>query len=86
MNDPAYIRTQLYPEIEPYETGRLPLDSLHIMYWEQCGNPAGVPVVFLHGGPGAPHEYLEEPEGPSNVTNSPSFTSRSMPATATVGP
>ncbi|MEO8629709.1 MAG: prolyl aminopeptidase [Betaproteobacteria bacterium] len=53
MNDLPYIRTQLYPEIEPYETGRLPLDSLHTMYWEQCGNPLGVPVVFLHGGPGA---------------------------------
>jgi proline iminopeptidase len=53
MNDLPYIRTQLYPEIEPYETGRLALDSLHTMYWEQCGNPAGVPVVFLHGGPGA---------------------------------
>ncbi len=53
MNDLPYIRTQLYPEIEPYETGRLPLDSLHTMYWEQCGNPAGAAVVFLHGGPGA---------------------------------
>jgi len=43
----------LYPEIEPYETGHLPLDGLHRMYFEQCGNPKGVPVVFLHGGPGA---------------------------------
>ena len=43
----------LYPEIEPYETGYLPLDGLHRMYFEQCGNPKGVPVVFLHGGPGA---------------------------------
>ena len=22
------------------------------MYWEECGNPRGVPLVFLHGGPG----------------------------------
>jgi proline iminopeptidase len=42
----------LFPEIEPYATGRLPLDAVHTMYWERCGNPAGVPVVFLHGGPG----------------------------------
>jgi proline iminopeptidase len=31
----------------------LELDGLHKMYWEECGNRAGVPVVFLHGGPGA---------------------------------
>ena len=46
-------REQLFPPIEPYETGRLRLDDIHTMYWEQSGNPAGVPVVFLHGGPGA---------------------------------
>lgn len=43
----------LYPVIDPYETGQLKLDELHRMYFEQCGNPRGVPVVFLHGGPGA---------------------------------
>lgn len=42
----------LYPEIEPYASGRLALDAVHTMYWERCGNPRGVPVVFLHGGPG----------------------------------
>jgi proline iminopeptidase len=42
----------LYPEIEPYATGRLPLDAMHTMHWETCGNPHGVPLVFLHGGPG----------------------------------
>jgi len=46
-------RTELYPQIEPFETGSLDLDGLHTMYWEQSGNPKGVPVVFLHGGPGA---------------------------------
>ena len=44
---------KLFPEIEPYDNGLLPLDSLHTMYWEQSGNPAGVPILFLHGGPGA---------------------------------
>lgn len=29
------------------------LDGLHAMYWEQCGNPDGVPALFIHGGPGA---------------------------------
>jgi len=46
-------RNDLYPEIEPYSSGVLPLDSGHVMYWEQAGNPDGVPVLFLHGGPGA---------------------------------
>jgi pimeloyl-ACP methyl ester carboxylesterase len=43
----------LYPEIEPRASGMLRLDAVHSMYWEECGNPAGLPVVFLHGGPGA---------------------------------
>ena len=43
----------LYPPIEPYAAGMLDLDAPHRMYHEQSGNPKGVPVVFLHGGPGA---------------------------------
>ena len=46
-------RQDLFPPIEPYATGMLKLDPLHTMYWEQSGNPRGVPVAFLHGGPGA---------------------------------
>ena len=46
-------RAELFPAIEPYDTGFIALDHGHRMYWEQSGNPAGVPVVFLHGGPGA---------------------------------
>ncbi|RJG08166.1 prolyl aminopeptidase [Noviherbaspirillum cavernae] len=42
----------LFPPIEPYRSGRLPVDELHTLYWEECGNPHGVPVLFLHGGPG----------------------------------
>ncbi len=43
---------QLYPEIAPYRTHRLAVDALHTLYVEECGNPDGLPVVFLHGGPG----------------------------------
>ena len=43
----------LYPEIEPFDNGFLPVDDRHTLYYEQCGNPAGKPVVLLHGGPGA---------------------------------
>jgi proline iminopeptidase len=46
-------RSDLYPPIEPYAAGMLDVDSRHSLYWEQSGNPRGVPVVFLHGGPGA---------------------------------
>ncbi len=42
----------LYPPIEPYDQGMLAVSPLHTIYYEQCGNPAGKPVVFLHGGPG----------------------------------
>lgn len=44
---------ELYPEIETYDTGMLAVDARHTLYFEQCGNPAGKPVVMLHGGPGA---------------------------------
>ena len=44
---------ELYPEIQPRESGMLKLDDIHTMYWEVSGNPRGAPVVFLHGGPGA---------------------------------
>ncbi len=42
----------LYPAIRPYRTGRLRVSPLHDLYFEESGNPAGKPVVFLHGGPG----------------------------------
>lgn len=43
----------LYPEIDVYDSGFLAVDSRHQLYFEQCGNPQGKPVVMLHGGPGA---------------------------------
>jgi proline iminopeptidase len=47
------LRTDFYPPIEPYDIGSLALDEIHTMYYEQSGNPNGVPVLFLHGGPGS---------------------------------
>ncbi len=47
------MRDELYPDLEPHRTGFLNLDGLHQMYWEESGHPEGVPVVVLHGGPGA---------------------------------
>lgn len=41
----------LYPEIEPFNSFLLETESLHKIYVEQSGNPVGIPVIFLHGGP-----------------------------------
>jgi pimeloyl-ACP methyl ester carboxylesterase len=42
-----------YPPIEPYETGMLDTGDGNLVYWETCGNPDGVPVLVVHGGPGS---------------------------------
>ncbi len=47
------LRQDLYPAIEPTDQGMLRVDDTHEIYWEVSGNPDGVPVVFVHGGPGA---------------------------------
>lgn len=49
---PEYL-CNLYPEIEPLNSGWLDVTDGHSIYYEQCGNVAGQPVVFLHGGPGS---------------------------------
>ncbi len=56
----------LFPAIQPAKTWRLPVSDLHTLYLEECGNPDGIPVVFLHGGPGgaceAGHRRFFDPE------------------------
>lgn len=47
------MSADFFPEIEPYATHRLPVDKPHEIYVEECGNPRGVPILFVHGGPGA---------------------------------
>jgi proline iminopeptidase len=42
-----------YPALEPFRTGMLEVGDGQSIYWEECGNAAGKPAVFLHGGPGA---------------------------------
>lgn len=46
-------RRRAYAPRDPHATGWLRVSDLHEIYWEESGNPAGKPVVFLHGGPGA---------------------------------
>ena len=50
---PSAAPDALFPTIEPYAHGFLPEQDGHAVYFEQCGNPAGLPMVFLHGGPGS---------------------------------
>ena len=57
---------KLYPPTVPYSSGFLDVDSGHTLYWEQCGNPDGIPAFVFHGGPGegsSPiHRRLYDPE------------------------
>ncbi len=43
----------LYPEIKPYTQHSVKVDDIHTLYVEECGDPEGIPVLFVHGGPGA---------------------------------
>jgi len=49
----AVANLSFYPEIEPSARGQLKVGAAHSLYWEQCGNPDGEPILFVHGGPGA---------------------------------
>jgi proline iminopeptidase len=45
--------SEQFPPIEPYASGMLEVSDGHQIYWECCGNPKGVPALYLHGGPGS---------------------------------
>jgi proline iminopeptidase len=47
------MRDKLYPDIEATTFGQLAVSDRHRLYWEEVGNPDGLPVIFLHGGPGS---------------------------------
>ena len=42
-----------YPPVEPFASGHLAVDGVHTLYFEECGVPDGIPILFVHGGPGA---------------------------------
>ena len=44
---------ELYPEIGVSQSYQLKVDQVHTIYVEEAGNPRGLPVIFLHGGPGS---------------------------------
>ena len=45
--------SQLWPAIQPYQTGYLPVSDIHKIFYQLGGNPKAQPVMVLHGGPGA---------------------------------
>ena len=51
-NGPKPKLRELFPEIEPYAAGDLRVSQRHTIHYEECGNPRGKPICFLHGGPG----------------------------------
>jgi proline iminopeptidase len=53
QTDEGLTMIPLYPEIKPYKQHELPVDDLHTLYIEECGDPEGLPILFVHGGPGA---------------------------------
>jgi proline iminopeptidase len=50
MSSPTY---NLFPELATFRSEMLNISDIHTIYFEECGNPEGYPVVFLHGGPGS---------------------------------
>ena len=85
------LRT-LYPEIEPFQTGRLQVSDVHEIYFEQSGNPEGKPAIFVHGGPGGgsnpAHRRYHDPSTYRIVvsTNEAAVGARPMPPYKTTQP
>jgi proline iminopeptidase len=79
----------LYPPLEPHRVRRLPVDPPHTLYVEECGRPDGVPLVFLHGGPGSgcrpDHRRYFDPDVYRIVLFDQRGCGRSIPAGTTDG-
>lgn len=79
----------MFPEIEPSAHGFLKRDDGHRIYWEESGNPNGLPVIFLHGGPGAgaspTHRRFFDPKDYRVVIFDQRGAGRSRPHAATAG-
>lgn len=55
VDQPRYLSDPedfLYPTLQPFNTGMLQVSPVHQLYYEECGNPYGKPVIMVHGGPG----------------------------------
>ncbi|MBL4794280.1 MAG: prolyl aminopeptidase [Pseudomonadales bacterium] len=73
----------LYPDIKPYTEHRLSVDDIHTLHVEECGNKDGIPVLVLHGGPGAGcepfHRRFFDPEKFRIILFDQRGSGRSMP-------
>lgn len=52
------IKNAFYPETKPYVQHSLQVDNTHTLHLEECGNPFGIPVLFVHGGPGGGYQPI----------------------------
>ncbi len=52
------LSTTLYPPIKPFVQHSLQVDNTHVLHIEECGNPLGLPVIFIHGGPGSSYSAI----------------------------
>jgi len=52
LNSDTEEDINLWPEIEPFQTGFMKVSDIHEIYYEMSGNPEGIPVFVIHGGPG----------------------------------
>tara|TARA_Y100001968_G_scaffold333907_1_gene400883 strand:+ start:6791 stop:7747 length:957 start_codon:yes stop_codon:yes gene_type:complete len=52
------MKQELFPHIEPFETGLFKASEIHNIYWERSGKKAGEPILILHGGPGGGSDPL----------------------------
>lgn len=66
MSEPAPRQT-LYPPIEPFSNSKLQVSDTHSVYYEVSGKPDGLPICFVHGGPGGgtepAHRRFFDPDG-----------------------
>jgi proline iminopeptidase len=52
IRDTIDIMAPVYPKFDTNKSGHLDVSSVHSIYWEEAGSPSGVPIIYLHGGPG----------------------------------
>ena len=52
------INPKLYPPATPYAQHSIQVDSIHTLHVEECGNPLGIPILFIHGGPGGGYQPI----------------------------
>ena len=64
---------QLYPDIKPNKTHHIKVAEPHVLYVEESGNPDGIPVLFVHGGPGAGCENYHRRFFDPNIYNVPAY-------------